>query len=473
MTRSSYWLETMCRSEAMAEMIIFMQALAKIPSKLDLTLVQNMVLILSCRIQGNDGDDTIILGLGNDEDVYGEYCSGMSQRSNYRLCYGLGVGGEGNDLIRGGAGNDLNLHGDGGQDELYGGTGNDELYGDDGDDVLNGGEDDDTLTGGGGSDIFVFGSNDGQDTIEDLDTTLDKIEVPANASVSIEAVESDTVLFIDNTVVTLKGVQNLELADLNIIHPTVGPTTLTLSPTNSPTLSPSRTPSQTPTETPTEVPSNAPSIAATEEPTTQQPTATPSRSPSSQPTASPSRSPSSSPTTPQPTASPSASPTTSEPTASPSRSPTTPQPTNSPSRSPSSSPTTSEPAQPHPSRLILRVEVLVVAQQQASQQSLQVAAQPHPCRLILRAEVLVVARQQASLQSLQVAAPPHPSRLQVLHFPQRRPQQNLLQRLRLLCQAKALHLSFPKHQLLTSLELTSIRLLRRTVKETKVTICLC
>ena len=66
--------------------------------------------------------------------------------------FGLG----GNDWLLGGSGADY-LDGGAGQDSLFGGTGNDQLGGAGGND---------TLSGGAGDDIYVYGSNDGADTID-------------------------------------------------------------------------------------------------------------------------------------------------------------------------------------------------------------------------------------------------------------------------------------------------------------------
>ncbi|WP_145840404.1 calcium-binding protein [Denitratisoma sp. DHT3] len=73
----------------------------------------------------------------------------------------------GNDQILGGAGNDT----------LSGGTGNDHLSGEDGNDSLVGGGGTDNLDGGPGNDIYLFGRDDGQDTISSYDSTQGKQDV--------------------------------------------------------------------------------------------------------------------------------------------------------------------------------------------------------------------------------------------------------------------------------------------------------
>jgi Ca2+-binding RTX toxin-like protein len=86
------------------------------------------------------------------------------------------AGGDGDDLLRGGPGDDLLLGGDG-DDELDGGPGNDRLFGGEGDDVLAGGPGANILSGDGGDNLLISisprdrlsgGSEDAEDTAEDL-----------------------------------------------------------------------------------------------------------------------------------------------------------------------------------------------------------------------------------------------------------------------------------------------------------------
>ncbi len=79
-------------------------------------------------------------------------------------------GGDGNDTLKGGADNDY-LYGQSGNDWLLGGDGNDTLYGGTGNDVLEGGAGNDYLNGGAGNDTYIFGRDDGVDTLYDYDTT--------------------------------------------------------------------------------------------------------------------------------------------------------------------------------------------------------------------------------------------------------------------------------------------------------------
>ena len=88
------------------------------------------------------------------------------------------IGSEENDTIKGGNGKDTIKGGDG-NDKLYGEKGNDSLIGGAGDDSLWGGAGSDILTGGGGADVFIYNNGDGNDTITDFDSSVDKIIVNA------------------------------------------------------------------------------------------------------------------------------------------------------------------------------------------------------------------------------------------------------------------------------------------------------
>jgi Ca2+-binding RTX toxin-like protein len=96
-------------------------------------------------LEGGDGDDTVLGGLGRDELI----------------------GDGGNDVLIGGEGDDF----------LNGGAGNDVIEGGLGADSLSGGAGDDTLTGGDGADTFQFGLGDGFDIIEDFNVGTDKLSI--------------------------------------------------------------------------------------------------------------------------------------------------------------------------------------------------------------------------------------------------------------------------------------------------------
>lgn len=86
----------------------------------------------------------------------------------------MGYGG--NDILQGNQGRDT-IDGSDGNDTLLGGTGHDWLTGGNGNDMLVGGNGNDTLIGGGGSDVFVFKPSNGVDTIQDFDTSADRIQI--------------------------------------------------------------------------------------------------------------------------------------------------------------------------------------------------------------------------------------------------------------------------------------------------------
>lgn len=85
------------------------------------------------------------------------------------------VGGEKSDKIFGGKGDDA-LYGKGGNDKLFGGAGDDYIDGGKGFDLIHGGKGNDYLIGGAGKDMFVFGRNDGHDTIADFEIGKDVIK---------------------------------------------------------------------------------------------------------------------------------------------------------------------------------------------------------------------------------------------------------------------------------------------------------
>lgn len=129
------------------------------------------------RVVGNEGDDVLSLGGGNDE-----FLPGTSDVGNDTVSGGKGadtiVGGAGDDSLSGDSGSDR-LIGSGGADSLLGGARNDVLRGGSGADMLHGGSGRDRLEGGGGNDVlrgqggadrFIFKGNFGDDEITDFRT---------------------------------------------------------------------------------------------------------------------------------------------------------------------------------------------------------------------------------------------------------------------------------------------------------------
>lgn len=117
-------------------------------------------------LYGGDGNDRIFGGVGNDRLEAG---AGDDRLEGWNgadtLSGGSGqdelLGGRGSDTLYGGSGKD-SLYGHAGADTLYGGANNDSLYGGQGDDVLYGGDGGDVLDGGGGTDTVSYAdSTDG------------------------------------------------------------------------------------------------------------------------------------------------------------------------------------------------------------------------------------------------------------------------------------------------------------------------
>jgi Ca2+-binding RTX toxin-like protein len=118
-------------------------------------------------LYGGDGDEVYLLGFAGNDTIYG----GAGDDSL--------AGMDDDDFLDGGIGND-NLYGNNGNDLLYGGDGNDSLYGDlsneAGNDILDGGAGNDNLVGGAGSDIYLFDRGSGQDTINNYDLSVGKLD---------------------------------------------------------------------------------------------------------------------------------------------------------------------------------------------------------------------------------------------------------------------------------------------------------
>ncbi|MDD5009158.1 MAG: calcium-binding protein [Syntrophorhabdaceae bacterium] len=93
------------------------------------------------------------------------------------------IGNDADNILKGGAGND-SLVGNAGNDTIYSGAGNDTLYGNYGDDYL---------VGYRGSDTYIFGKNDGSDTIYDIGLKRETDVISFDSSVS-----RDTVAFFKN-----------------------------------------------------------------------------------------------------------------------------------------------------------------------------------------------------------------------------------------------------------------------------------
>ncbi|HLO51809.1 MAG TPA: calcium-binding protein [Kamptonema sp.] len=111
------------------------------------------------RLFGNDGEDVIGGGSGNDILFGGKDSDRLDGNDN-------------NDVVRGDSGDDF-VFGGPGNDLLRGGQGNDRLNGDGGNDFLVGDRGIDLLTGGEGADTFVFRRDEAAFNINQADVITD------------------------------------------------------------------------------------------------------------------------------------------------------------------------------------------------------------------------------------------------------------------------------------------------------------
>ena len=101
------------------------------------------------------------------------------------------------------------LVGGGGNDTLSGGNANDELFGEAGNDQLRGGEGDDLLRGGLGNDTFVLAEGEGTDSVTDFEVGTDFIGLAAGLTfdqLTIAGANSAIIDFQNETLTTLEGV---------------------------------------------------------------------------------------------------------------------------------------------------------------------------------------------------------------------------------------------------------------------------
>ena len=155
---------------------------------------------------GNTGDD-IIVGFGGDDAI---------------------VGFNGNDFLDGGDGDDR-VFGSQDDDIILGGAGDDILRGDNeaagnGADIIVGGPGNDLLKGDGdnlvGADTFVLAPGDGDDVIQDFQTSVDVLDFSAfgtNPAVDVSEAGGNTVVAVGDVTVTLEGVAAGALSAANFI----------------------------------------------------------------------------------------------------------------------------------------------------------------------------------------------------------------------------------------------------------------
>ena len=152
-------------------------------------------------LHGDDGEDTVTyeaspggvaVDLGGQAaakggDAEGDVLAGIETVIGSRFTDELS-GTNAAESLMGGGGADI-LKGMGGNDMLYGGADADVLEGGSGNDNLMGGSGDDDLTGGSGADVFVFRSNDGNNTINDFSRSAGDKIVIGNGSLTASEVK--------------------------------------------------------------------------------------------------------------------------------------------------------------------------------------------------------------------------------------------------------------------------------------------
>ncbi|MBE9059771.1 metallophosphoesterase [cf. Phormidesmis sp. LEGE 11477] len=166
-----------------------------------------------------DGNDTVAGGFGDDLIDGGSGDDILRGDTNKRSPQD-GIGG--NDIIFGADGNDR-IGGKAGDDILSGDAGDDMIWGDDGDDIIFGGIGNDVLVGdnkskGSGSDLFVFGNDDGTDTVIDFEVEIDRIGLIEGeltfAELTISQDGSTTVLGVTSTGENLAILNNVQASSL-------------------------------------------------------------------------------------------------------------------------------------------------------------------------------------------------------------------------------------------------------------------
>ena len=190
-----------------------------------------MAIGLGDKLEGKEGNDILLGGLGDDELKGGD--------GDDTLYGGAGddtlKGEDDDDILYGGLGDDK-LEGGKGNDILVGGAGDDELKGGKGDDILFGGAGNDVMKGEDGSDLFIFQPGNGDsdyvsggsgggwtDTIQlqasgighlDMDWTLSldsgSIDTSGLGSYDLTDDASGTITFADGSEITFEGIERIE-----------------------------------------------------------------------------------------------------------------------------------------------------------------------------------------------------------------------------------------------------------------------
>ena len=160
-------------------------------------------------IGGGDGADALFGG-GRSDVIYGGPDNGADTVEGGAGNDQIFVG-NGNDSVNGNVGADVLFSG-GGTDTVEGGPGRDQIYGGPGDDIFYGGNIGKTDSV---RDVFLFFAGNGNDRIEDFDTTVDRIDAdaPFRNLVFSENPDGDAVLSFANVTVTFTDVSASELED--------------------------------------------------------------------------------------------------------------------------------------------------------------------------------------------------------------------------------------------------------------------
>jgi Ca2+-binding RTX toxin-like protein len=194
---------------------------------------------------GDDGDDSVSGGTGNDTVIGGagsDNCAGDDGDDSVS-------GGDGDDSVMGGAGNDTLVTGDGndmaeggdGDDSVSGGGGgNDTLMGGSGNDTLMGGTGNHTCVGGGGNDVYVLSNptSGGSSVITDYEDGQDKFLLFGDlnfSSLTFIQIGGNTEIRVNNFALTLLLNVNATLIEASDF---LGVTGSTPPPTPTPTLRP-------------------------------------------------------------------------------------------------------------------------------------------------------------------------------------------------------------------------------------------
>ena len=161
-------------------------------------------------LAGLGGEDILSSAGGNDLLLGGDDADVLQAGAGSDIAFGDA----GDDIVEGQAGDDI-VSGGEGHDVVIGGEGNDTLMGVTGNDVLVG---DSLSLSGGGSDIFVYGNDDGADTILDFEVGADQIGLVEGeltfADLTLSQDGGNTLLTVTSTDEVLAVLNNVDASAL-------------------------------------------------------------------------------------------------------------------------------------------------------------------------------------------------------------------------------------------------------------------